>query len=137
MSVKRRNGVTLIELTIAMAIFVIGFLPLLMGFGVGLARIKKAKDVTIATQLSQAEVSYFKNINFPPTTNDRETEFNRARSSSGDNNRYDIEVISEPETGCEDAYGNDLLKKVTINVYARDGIQPLVTIKTYIARNGI
>lgn len=137
MNVKRQNGVTLIELTIAMAIFVIGFLPLLMGFGIGLTRIKKAKDITLATQLAQAEEAYLKNINFPPTTNDRETEFNRSRSSSGNNNRYDIEVISEPETGCEDAYGNDLLKKTTINVYTRDGTQPLVTLKTYFARNGI
>lgn len=137
MNIIRQRGVTLVELSIAIAIFVIGFLPLLMGFGVGLDRINKAKDITIANQLVRAEINYLKNINFPPTTNDRETEFNRTRSPSADNDKYDIEVISVPETGCEDAYGNDLVKKVTINVYKRDGTEPLVIFKTYISRNGI
>ena len=134
---KEQRGLTLIEVLIAMTIFALGVVIILSGFGSTLRVTRKSQQLTIATRLAQQEMEYLKNINFPPTTEDRESEFNKAKVVSPDNPEFEVEVISAAETGCEDAYGNDLLKKVMVNVYRAGESIPLVTLRTYMARNGI
>lgn len=134
---KEQRGLTLVEVLIAMAILAVGLVMILSGFGTNLKMAEHSRQLAIAVKLTQVEMEHLKNINFPPTNEDREYEFNKVKTISPDDTEFEVEIISEAETGCQDTYGNDLLKKITVNIYLTGETAPLFMLRIYMARNGI
>jgi len=124
---------------------VLAFSLIAMGKGMGLSA--KSSDLTVATKIAEQEMARIKNIPFPPTTVDRQFEFNdKGNPTPVDanqpyNNDFQIQVLNNSYDGtftllANSAYDDTMLRKITINIYRkRDGAK-LVTLYTYIARNG-
>ena len=154
-SFDRNKGFTLLEMVIAIFIIavVLAFSLIAMGKGMGLSA--KSSDMAIATAIAEQEMARVKNIPFPPTTVDRPGDFsNRGDTDppvpltyfdayppynndfqvSVSNDSYDAAVI--PTLLLDANHDNTMLRKITINVYRKRDNAKLVTLYTYIARNG-
>ena len=122
---------------------VIAFSLALMGDG--LRRTVKANELLTATALAQYRIDYLRNINFPPTTDDRTDELKGALSSgimidseghpdkiTCPNTDYKIEQTIVNGPGSPATWD----KEVVVKVYKKPSSSPLVTLTTYISRNG-
>ena len=126
-------------MVIAMFIIAIVIAFSLALMGDGMRRAVKANELLTATALAQYEVDRVKNISFPPTTEDRQDEYAKAKADCPYNKNFQVEVVNEgyksdgtsPATDDETA-----IRKITVDIYRKKDDAKMVTLTTYISRNG-
>lgn len=142
MKIGENCGFTLLEMVIAMFIIAIVIAFSLLLLGDGLRKSVKANVVLTASALAQYEIDRVKNIAFPPTTDDRQSEFNDRTESEYDyNSDYDVQVLNDSYSSwgtliSDTNYDAAMIRKIEVNVYKTGETDPLVTLTTYISRNG-
>ncbi|MFH0795504.1 MAG: prepilin-type N-terminal cleavage/methylation domain-containing protein [Candidatus Omnitrophota bacterium] len=142
-SSHRRQGFSLLEMVIAIFIIAVVVAFSLSLLARGLGNSAKSSDLTIATALAEQEMSRIKNITFPPTTVDRQGKYAKTKTDADIpyNNDFQVEVTSTGYDGSDPpstttVNDDTMLRKITVNVYRKRGDAKLVTLITYIARNG-
>jgi len=136
MKMKRikNSGFSLLEMVIAMFIIAIVIAFSLALMGDGMRRVVKANELLTATALAQYRIDYLHNINFPPTTNDRTDELDPCPETKVDCPNSDYEIKQTIDANPPSPLEFD--RKVTIKVYKKGSGSPLITLTTYISRNG-
>ena len=127
-------------MVIAMFIIAIVIAFSLALMGDGMRRVVKANELLTATALAQYEVDRVKNIAFPPTTDDRQDEYAKAKALCPYNSNYEVEVNSIPydKDGLNGTVSDDdaMIRKITVDIYRKKDDAKMVTLTTYISRNG-
>lgn len=117
-----KNGLTLLEVLIAiflMAIVIAGGLLLMSS---NLNVMKKANELTLATALMQYMVEDVKNIDFPPIYYDRQNNFGDRPVSSNQYKRPDeVNPITDGNDWTPDVYKNDFITRRYDFRYSSDG----------------
>ena len=117
---------------------VIAFSLALMGDG--MRRVVKANELLTATALAQYEVDRVKNISFPPTTEDRQDEYEKTPKVDCPYNKdFQVEVVNEgyKSDGTSAATDDETaIRKITVDIYRKKDDAKMVTLTTYISRNG-
>ncbi len=136
----KNSGFSLLEMVIAMVIIalVIAFSLALMGDG--MRRVVKANELLTATALAQYEIDRVKNIAFPPTTDDRQGEYKKDKDDCPYDKNFQVEVVNvgyESDGTTVTAVNDDMvIRKITVDIYRKkDGVK-MITLTTYISRNG-
>lgn len=132
---RKNNGFVLAELTIAIAIFALCVTIALGYVSRGVEFCGKSRDLSRAMNIARLELAKVENIPFPPTTLDRESDFSVTPAEDSDDTDFQIEVT--PTDMGTDTAGNVTLKKIQVDVYRKLDYKKLVTLYTYIARNGL
>ncbi|MCK4437327.1 type II secretion system protein [bacterium] len=143
MRIRGDSGFTLLEMVIAMSIIAIVLAFSLMLMGDGMRKAVKANTIVTAAALAQYEIDRVKNIAFPPTTDDRQDEFNDTDQDPYPyDSDYRVEVLNDSyDAGgsgpiSDTSYDATMIREITVNVYKTGSSDPLVTLTTYVARNG-
>ena len=134
---KKNNGFALAEVVIASGIFAICITIVLSYVSLGLTFCGKSRDMTRAMNIARLEMAKVENIPFPPTTDDSTfpSNFTVAKADSSDDGDFQIEVT--PTDKGTDVQGNVVLKQIEVNVYRKSDDTKMVTLYTYVARNGL
>ena len=142
-----RKGFSLLEMVIAIFIIAVVLAFSLAAMGRGMTVSAKSNDLTIATAIAEQEMARVKNIAFPPTTADRQSDFNDkgyplpVDAEPPYNNDFKVQVLNDSYDSTmtllsDTDYDNTMLRKITVNVYRKRDNVRLVAFTTYISRNG-
>ena len=104
-------------------------------------RAVKANELLTATALAQYEVDRVKNIAFPPTTEDRQGEYEKTPKVDCPYNKdFQVEVVNVgyQSDGITVTTVDDemAIRKITVDVYRKKDNAKMATLTTYISRNG-
>ena len=121
---------------------VVAFSLAVMSKGMGTS--VKSGDVNIATAIAEQEMARVKNIPFPPTTVDRQSEYPPVAEAWNNanppyNNDFQVAATSlnyDSAYASGAAIDNTMLKRITVKVKRIRDQAVLATFITYIARNG-
>jgi len=151
----KNSGFSLLEMIIAMSIIAIVIAFSLALMGDGMRRVVKANELLTATALAQYEVDRVKNIAFPPTTIDKladRDEYAKKKGNISYNANFQVEVkdFLYDRNGsyivtCDDPavpptqaqYDDTMIRKITVDIYRKKDDAKIVTLTTYISRNGV
>lgn len=134
---RKDKGFVLAEVALATGIFALCVTVALGYVSHGLDFCGKSAHLSRAVQLAKLEMAKVQNIPFPPTTSDTQSLFTVTKTYSNDDADFYKEVIPTDVSGTVDTVGNARIKKIEVNIYRASDDKKMVTLYTYITRNGL